>query len=91
MLGPVGPKGERGERVSPLSVGLYSLHSCLHPKTELSVTYILIFQGPLGYPGERGFRGEPVSHLHPADWRIIECMGGGTGALETTRNSFALK
>lgn len=51
----------------------------------------LVFQGPLGYPGERGFRGEPVSHLHPAALKITawvdECMGvrwGGVGRGEHT-------
>lgn len=31
------------------------------------------FQGPLGYPGERGIRGEPVSHLHPEQYGVYEC------------------
>lgn len=35
----------------------------------------LVFQGSLGYPGERGFRGEPVSHLHPEDYGMNECVG----------------
>lgn len=35
----------------------------------------LVFQGPLGYTGERGFRGEPVSHLHPEDYGVNESVG----------------
>lgn len=33
------------------------------PKTGHKIKGLLLFQGPSGYPGERGIRGEPVSYL----------------------------
>lgn len=66
----MGPKGERGERVSE---HFFSHLSTPKNKTlrDFGVFRVLLFQGSLGYPGERGIRGEPVGHLRPQGYGAI--------------------
>lgn len=70
--GPCGAKGGTW-RESEYTQSLV-IFSSLFQSTCLNKTLwdmSLVFQGPLGYPGERGFRGEPVSHLHTGALRIV--------------------
>lgn len=70
----MGPKGDRGERVStPATLWKFSRFSSStrHPWTAR----LCFFQGPLGYQGERGFRGESVSFLH--DFGLSKPACGG--------------
>lgn len=53
------------------------------------------FQGPLGYPGERGIRGEPVSHLHPEQCGVYDCrhqhVVAGYIAVNYTNQQYGLR
>lgn len=73
-LGPVGPKGERGERVSCFFSHLLAPYNKKLRDLAFFVCVIFFFQGPSGYPGERGIRGEPVSPLSLRGGRAITLL-----------------
>lgn len=67
-----GPCGAEGRTRRKSEWTFFSHLSTPKNKTLRDVgSFVLLFQGSLGYPGERGIRGEPVGHLRPQGYGAI--------------------